>query len=311
MSASKSSDGAPQPSKIRKVDASLGEDSFSREYDVATQKALEDIDVCQNEIDHLIEKASEEILKVEQKYNQLRKPFFEKRSDIIKKIPNFWVTSFVNHPLISNILEEEEEECLHHLTKLDVEEFDDIKSGYRINFYFDSNPYFSNNVLTKEFHLGSSGDPTSQSTNIKWKEGHNLLRKFEEQQQKNGGSSASSSRGKKRPLETRSFFRWFTDHSDPSSDDIAEVIKDDIWPNPLHYFLVPDIEVENGDDEDDDGEDGEEEEEDIEEEEEEEDDEEEEEDGEEEEDAGAPDQGDQDTGKEAEADAAKSAVSKT
>lgn len=114
--------------------------------------------MCQNEIDQLIEKASEEILKVEQKYNQLRKPFFEKRSDIIKKIPNFWVTSFVNHPQISYILKEEEEECLHHLTKLDVEEFDDIKSGYRINFYFEKNPYFSNEILTKEFHLGSSGE---------------------------------------------------------------------------------------------------------------------------------------------------------
>ena len=68
------------------------------------------------------------------------------------------MTSFVNHPHISDILEEEEEECLHYLTKIDVEEFDDIKSGYRINFYFDSNPYFENDVLTKEFHLGSSGE---------------------------------------------------------------------------------------------------------------------------------------------------------
>ncbi|XP_018027263.1 protein SET isoform X2 [Hyalella azteca] len=300
MSTPKNSEGAPQPSKIRKVDTSL-DDSFSREYDVATQKALEDIDICQNEIDQLIEKASEEILKVEQKYNQLRKPFFEKRSDIIKKIPNFWVTSFVNHPLISNILDEEEEECLHHLTKLDVEEFDDIKSGYRINFYFDTNPYFSNDVLTKEFHLGSSGDPTSQSTTINWKEGHNLLSKFEEQLQKNGGSSASSSRGKKRPLETRSFFRWFTDHGDPSSDDIAEVIKDDIWPNPLHYFLVPDIEVENGDEEEDDGEDGEDEEEGIEEDDDEE--EEEEEDDDEEENARAAEQDDAGGEKEDEGDA--------
>ena len=32
------------------------------------------------------------------------------RSGIIKKIPNFWVTSFVNHPHISLLLEEVEEE---------------------------------------------------------------------------------------------------------------------------------------------------------------------------------------------------------
>jgi hypothetical protein len=46
----------------------------------------------------LNEQASEEILKVEQKYNKLRQPFFQKRSELIAKIPNFWVTTFVNHP---------------------------------------------------------------------------------------------------------------------------------------------------------------------------------------------------------------------
>jgi preprotein translocase subunit SecA len=47
---------------------------------------LEEIDSCQNEIDALNESASEEILKIEQKYNKLRKPFFEKRSQIIEKV---------------------------------------------------------------------------------------------------------------------------------------------------------------------------------------------------------------------------------
>jgi hypothetical protein len=63
---------------------------------------------------------------------------------------------FVNHPQISGILEEEEEECLHFMDKLVVEEFEDIKSGYRINFHFDDNPYFENKVLTKEFYLGAN-----------------------------------------------------------------------------------------------------------------------------------------------------------
>lgn len=47
---------------------------------------LEEIDTCQNEIDALNEQASEEILKIEQKYNKLRKPFYEKRSTIISKV---------------------------------------------------------------------------------------------------------------------------------------------------------------------------------------------------------------------------------
>ena len=58
---------------------------------------------------------------------------------------------------MSALLDEEEEECLHYMTQLEVEEFDDIKSGYRIKFHFSSNPYFKNEVLQKEFHLGSSG----------------------------------------------------------------------------------------------------------------------------------------------------------
>lgn len=60
----------------------------------------------------------------------------------------------MNHPDLSLLLDDSEEECLHHLTKLEVEEFEDIKSGYWIKFYFEENPYFENSVLTKEFRLG-------------------------------------------------------------------------------------------------------------------------------------------------------------
>jgi template-activating factor I len=239
--AAPAADGAP-PKKMKKVE----DDEASRDYDAETQKALEEIDACQNEIDSLNEKASEEILKVEQKYNKLRKPHFEKRNDLIKKIPNFWVTAFVNHPQISAILDEEEEECLHYLTKVEVEEFDDIKSGYRIKFHFDENPFFTNAVLEKEFHLGTA-EPNSTSSEIAWKDKMNLIARQEEE-----------AKGRKRgaaAMANRTFFNWFTDNTDASADDIAEVIKDDMWPNPLQYFLVPDVDIgENGDMEGEEGE---------------------------------------------------------
>lgn len=63
----------------------------------------------------------------------------------------------INHSQISAILDERDEECLNFLEKIYVEEFDDIKSGYAINFHFSENPYFENNVLTKEFHLNGNG----------------------------------------------------------------------------------------------------------------------------------------------------------
>ena len=35
---------------------------------------------------------------------------------------------------MSALLSEEDEEALQHLTKVEVQEFEDIKSGYKINF---------------------------------------------------------------------------------------------------------------------------------------------------------------------------------
>ncbi|VDD86455.1 unnamed protein product [Enterobius vermicularis] len=231
--------------KRTKMDAgdANGEDTrgIKTDYDAATQKVLEQIDQVQGEIDSLNEKASEEILKVEQKYNSLRKPFFDKRNELVRDIPNFWVTAFVNHPNISAILDEEEEECLHYLTKLEVEEFDDIKSGYRIKLSFDENPFFENTQLVKEFFLGNA-EPTSTTTEIKWKTENELARKFKKRMSQNPSSQSGQ----------RFFFGWLSDNQDPSNDEIAELIKDDLWPNPLQYFLVPEVDeaAEGGLDED-------------------------------------------------------------
>lgn len=73
-----------------------------------------------------------------------------------------------------------------------------------------------------------AGDPASQSTPIRWKEGADLTKR---------AKTKAPLKGRKRPLKHRSFFDWFTDHGDPSSDEIAELIKDDMWPNPLQVKL--------------------------------------------------------------------------
>uniref|UniRef100_A0A8D1MLV0 SET nuclear proto-onco n=2 Tax=Sus scrofa TaxID=9823 RepID=A0A8D1MLV0_PIG len=215
--------------KVSKKELNSNHDGADETSEKEQQEAIEHIDEVQNEIDRLNEQASEEILKVEQKYNKLRQPFFQKRSELIAKIPNFWVTTFVNHPQVSALLGEEDEEALHYLTRVEVTEFEDIKSGYRIDFYFDENPYFENKVLSKEFHLNESGDPSSKSTEIKWKSGKDLTKRSSQTQNK-----ASRKRQHEEP---ESFFTWFTDHSDAGADELGEVIKDDIWPNPLQYYL--------------------------------------------------------------------------
>lgn len=35
------------------------------------------------------------------------------------------------------------------------------------------------------------------------------------------------------------FYSWFSDSMEGGADELGEVIKDDIWPNPLHYYLAP------------------------------------------------------------------------
>merc|ERR1711963_467976 len=224
--------------KVAKTEGKNNHENADEQADKEQQEAIEQIDEVQNEIDRLNEQASEEILKVEQKYNTLRQPFFKKRSDLIAKIPNFWVTAFVNHPQVSALLTEDDEEALQFLTKVEVQEFDDIKSGYTINFCFDSNPYFDNEVISKEFHLNDTGEPSSKSTTIKWKDGKDLTKK-----------QAAAQKGKKRSHDDQeSFFCWFSDHADAGADELGEVIKDDIWPNPLQYYLASEIDEETGGD---------------------------------------------------------------
>ena len=51
--------------------------------------------------------------------------------------------------------------------------------------------------------------------------------------------SSSEAKGRKRGHEEiASFFLWFSENDSNSQDEPAEIIKDDIWPNPLQYYLV-------------------------------------------------------------------------
>lgn len=222
-------------SPAKKVKTNCVSSDGAVNMDKEQQQLIEQLDELQQEIDKLNESASEEILKVEQKYNKMRQPHYSKRSEFIVKIPNFWVTSFINHPHVSALLNEEDEEALQFLTNVEVQDFEDIKSGYKISFHFKTNPYFEDAVIYKEFHLNNEGEPSSTSSGIKWKSGKDLTKK----------SNGTTSSEENTPDE--SFFSWFTDNSDATSDELGEVIKDDIWPNPLQYYLASEMEDDDED----------------------------------------------------------------
>ncbi|KAB0343976.1 hypothetical protein FD754_020902, partial [Muntiacus muntjak] len=206
---------AKKPKKERLTPASRTGKAFASsnlpKEEKEQQEAIVHTDEVQNEIDRLNEQASE-ILK--------------KRLELIAKTPDLGVTTIFNHPQVSALLEEI-----------------DIKSGYRIDFYFDENPYLENKILFKVFHLNESGEPSSKSTEIRWKSGKDLMKRSSQTQNK-----VSRNRQHEEP---ESFFTWFTDHSDADADELGEVIRDDIRPYPLQYYLVPDMDDEEGEREED------------------------------------------------------------
>lgn len=131
------------------------------------------------------------------------------------------------------MVRESEEDCLQHLNNLEVEVNEEVRTGYTIRFYFAENPYFENEVLTKIFRFGNKSF-SSESTKIVWKEGYDLTHTYQ---------ATSYQVGSKRKFHQRSFFSWFTEDivsSPDTTDDIGELIKDDLWNNPLQYYLVPD-----------------------------------------------------------------------
>lgn len=87
----------PPVAKVPKLDGANNEEDGGGDADkVSTgedQVQLEKVVAIQHEIDELNERASEEILHVEQKYNKLRQPHYLKRSDAILVIPDFWHTT--------------------------------------------------------------------------------------------------------------------------------------------------------------------------------------------------------------------------
>lgn len=193
--------------------------------DEATRQALSDIDECQKELDELNQKASKEILQAE-KCNKLRKPYYDRQAEVIDECPKFWANAIVNYPQIGSLIDEGEEDCLHHLKKLEVEEFENGENGFRVKFIFDENKYFENEELVKELQLGPNTEPKSTSTVIEWKQDMDLSKKLP---QKPG-------------QEHKTFFSWFSDNTNPVADGIAEGIKDHLWPHPLMYYMTPDME---------------------------------------------------------------------
>lgn len=203
--------------------------------------SIEKLQEIQDELEKINEEASDKVLEIEQKYNEIRKPVYDKRNDIIKAIPDFWLTAFLSHPALGDLLNDEDQKIFKYLSSLEVEDFKDVKSGYSITFNFNANPYFEDTKIVKTYTFLEEGTTKVTATPIKWKEGKGVP---------NGVSHEKN--GNKRAPTDVSFFSWFSDteqkdEMDDIHDEVAELIKDDLWPNPLTYFNNEEPDEEEGD----------------------------------------------------------------
>ncbi|XP_022856239.1 NAP1-related protein 2-like isoform X1 [Olea europaea var. sylvestris] len=210
--------------------------------------SVEKLQEIQDELEKINEEASEKVLEVEQKYNEIRKPVYDKRSDVIKSIPDFWLTAFLSHPAFSELLTEEDQKIFRYLSSLEVEDSKDVKSGYTITFNFNPNPYFEDTKLTKIFTFLEEGTTKITATSIKWKAGMGISNTVAEEKKGNKRSHSEESSILSEPSAlaakgNESFFTWFSDSQQKDDvneihdEQVAELIKDDIWPNPLTYFF--------------------------------------------------------------------------
>ncbi|KAL0343889.1 UNVERIFIED_CONTAM: NAP1-related protein 2 [Sesamum angustifolium] len=202
--------------KKSRTAAAEDDDQFERDDMLL---AIEKLQEAQEELEKVNEEANEKILEIEQKYNEMREPVYAKRNEVISSIPDFWLTAFMNHPTLGALLTDEDQKN------------------------FKANPYFENTELTKTIKFFDEGTLRSTGTTIRWKEGKGPV-----------DASNDPRKGNKRPLNLSSFFSWFgfppEGTVEVEQDVVAELIKEDLWPNPIEHLNNEDDEDYTEDDDD-------------------------------------------------------------
>ncbi|XP_075713104.1 nucleosome assembly protein 1-like 1 isoform X3 [Rhinoderma darwinii] len=192
-----------------------------------------------------------------------------------KGIPEFWLTVFKNVDLLSDMVQEHDEPILKHLKDIKVK-FSDAGQpmSFTLEFYFEPNEFFTNEVLTKTYKMRSEPDDSDPFSfdgpeimgctgcQIDWKKGKNVTLKTIKKKQKHKGRGTVRTVTKTVPND--SFYNFFSPPEVPENgelDDDAEAIltadfeighflRERIIPRSVLYFTGEAIE----DDDDDEGE---------------------------------------------------------
>lgn len=133
----------------------------------------------------------------------------------------FWLQAFQNADAFAEILEEWDEPVLEYMQDLKRTFLDDTMpmKGFKLEFIFKENPFFSNTSLCLEFHI--EHDPQAykpyreeectelKGSTIDWKAGKNVTVEMVAKKTKGGGAKKAKQKAKGAKEEPReSFFRF-------------------------------------------------------------------------------------------------------
>ncbi|KAI7868255.1 hypothetical protein BDF14DRAFT_1794530 [Spinellus fusiger] len=206
----------------------------------------------------------------EKKTSEEKKEDIEDDSDV-KGIPEFWLTLLKNHPRVADTITETDEHVLKHLVDVRMSYME--KPGFKLEFEFAENDYFTDKVLSKIYYYQDhayGGDfvyDHAEGCEIHWKQGKNLSVKVETKKQRHKGTNKT--RVVKLTVPAETFFSFFSPPAFPNDDDelneeeaegldaklesdyeTGEEFKDKIIPHAVDYFTGKALEYEDfeGDD---------------------------------------------------------------
>ena len=118
----------------------------------------------------------------------------ERVESVATGIPEFWLSAMKNQVSLADMITEQDEEALKHLTDIRMEYLD--RPGFRLIFEFSENEFFTNKAITKTYFYkeesGYGGDfiyDHAEGDKIDWKAGKDLTVRTESKKQRNKSKS--------------------------------------------------------------------------------------------------------------------------
>ena len=140
----------------------------------------------------------------------------ESEADKVVGCPQFWVVAMGHMEVISELIAEQDVDALEYLYDIICED-DEDGGGFTLKFFFNTNPYFSNPILTKSYEIPNlylEDEPVIEKVEgckILWKDGKCLTEtSVTKKERKKSGRGKGQVRTVRSTERCESFFWFFT-----------------------------------------------------------------------------------------------------